>query len=320
MVATPLEMDARKPSSSSAPAFDVAAYAVVALLGVALLSPWNITLNSLDYFHAQQYPGDDAHASNFAFILTAANGYPGIPMLFLLVAYGHRVPLSWRICSACALQAACMLLVPLLTPLATFWAPIGIMVVSGVCTIVLQSSVLGLGAMLPPSFNLAGLAGQGVAGILASLAQIVVKVAVSSPYAAALGYFGFAAALMASAGAAYLCVARGAYMQFYLEAGGAVAHHHEGGEGGAGAAHAKRSGGRGAVAGDDARGGAGDGFAAVSGWGEGEGKGGGGELATARLLGDEEEEALPQPSVWRVVRKTWRNLLVVFLVFLMTFM
>lgn len=51
------------------------------------------------------------------------------------------------------------------------------MFVTGLCTAVLQSSLFGLFSMFPPLFSQSLMAGQGVAGVIASFAQIAVKAA-----------------------------------------------------------------------------------------------------------------------------------------------
>jgi hypothetical protein len=96
-------------------------------------------MHSIPYLKSLYTSSD---AANFAFYVTSAYTYPGIPLLFLMVWGGHRLPISLRILTSLLLQVAIMVLMPFTAP-SSMWAPLALMFINGLCTSVLQSSLFG---------------------------------------------------------------------------------------------------------------------------------------------------------------------------------
>ena len=146
------------------------AYCIMVLQGFGLLLPWNVVLNAIPYFQGL-YPG-----SPVAFWMTTAYIVPQLPTLFLMTAYGHRVSFTVRIVTSLVLQITQLLL---LAPLAPFGvgATLAIVASNGVTSAVLQASVFGFASMFPPAFNQGLMFGNGIAGVTACAANLVVLLA-----------------------------------------------------------------------------------------------------------------------------------------------
>lgn len=197
------------------------AYAIMLLQGFGLLLPWNIVLNAIPYFK-NEYP---ENANSVAFYLTAACSYSQAPLLLAMVYLGDRLPLNLRVISALAVSAGCMAALPLLAKTG-MWTTLALAFISSVCTAVLQSSLFGLASSLPPKYAGGILTGQGLAGILASVAEVIVKASIptgagaSGNQTAAVVYFLFAAATLGLCIAGYVVLVRMPWTQYYMRRSG----------------------------------------------------------------------------------------------------
>lgn len=269
------------------------------------------TLCSIPYFHGL-YSGADGQ--NIAFYLTLAYSYPGLPILLLLLKWGQHVSLHVRIMIPLLVQVVIMALMPLIAP-DSMWGPLALMFINGLCTMVLQSSLFGMGSMFPPLFNQGMMSGQGVAGVVASFSQIIAQVAsssssTSSPRTTAIAYFSFAAVVMAASAGCYLLLLRMPFARAHLEA-----H-----------AHAIN-------ASDDADGSDVDGLEEGAG-SEADSKpllssGSGSSKSGATASADDDGDAVgiarsvsgkkKAVAIWPVFKKIWPNASALFLVFFVTF-
>ena len=293
-------------------------YAIFVLLGVCLLSPWNIVINCLSYFQGQVAAGD-AMRDTLPFYITTAFSYPGLPFLFIMIRYGSLVPTRTLVVGSCLLQAVCMALLPVLAP-ASPWAPVLLCACTGMATAVLQSSLMGLCSQFPATHSQGFVLGQGVSGILASLGQIVVQLLRAGGLTGngpTYCYFAFAAALMtAGAGATLLLYTLPEAKGYLLEASGGGGGGSE--EGGAEAESARlltreasslsSSGSSGALRQD--------GSAAHPEAPPSPSKAWDGQGAAAGAT----PAAPAQPSLTAVLGKAWKELASVFLVFFVTFL
>jgi equilibrative nucleoside transporter 1/2/3 len=193
--------------------WNVGVYCAMLMMGLSLLLPWNIVLNEIPWF--QDLYAGSAVGSNIAFYITCANSYPGIPILFLMVAWGNRVSLNARVLGSLLAQVAVMALMPATAPL-SYWVPLALMFINGLTVNVLQSSLFGLQAMLPPIMAHAAMAGQGVAGLVASVAQIISLLSSGNETTTAGAYFGFAAGLSALCAAVYVWLIWHPYTEYHI--------------------------------------------------------------------------------------------------------
>ena len=277
-------------------------YYIFLLLGVCLLSPWNIVINCFSFFQGQ-FPASNPMREGLPFYMTSASSYPGLPFLFIMIRYGSLIPTRTRVVAACLQQALCMALLPLLAP-ASPWAPILLCACTGMATAVLQSSLMGLVSQFPPVYSQGFVLGQGVSGILASLGQIIVQLLLGAGAGPSIYYyyFAFAAAIMASgAGATLLLYTMPAAQGYLLEA----------------SAGAAAAGAAGASGGSPEKGDSASPLPTLAGLEEGS------ESDRLLLLQAAALPPLPpppSPPLLPVLRKAWRELLSVFLVFFMTFL
>ena len=65
-------------------------YLIFTLLGICLLSPWNVIINNFSYFQSL-YPDSQPLKEALPFYMVAASSYPGLPLFFLMLAYGNLV-------------------------------------------------------------------------------------------------------------------------------------------------------------------------------------------------------------------------------------
>ena len=192
------------------------AYLIIMLLGFGVLTPWNVLLNVIPFFQ-DLYP---EHATRVAFYVTCAYTYPQVPLLLVMVGWGNRVPLRVRFLSVLALQALALALLPVLAPMGLA-AALVLSFLLGVTTAVFQASVYGLASVLPELYSQGVMLGMGLAGVLASLAQIGVQVVfpgddLATQQAAARWYFSFAAALMVACAVSYVVLERMPFTRYYL--------------------------------------------------------------------------------------------------------
>ena len=158
------------------PPLDPQVYYLFMLLGAGLLMPWNVIINSGDYL-SNLYKDSEGHNTSMGkhilYFITVANSFPGLPLLFVMVRYGSLVPAHVRVVACCVTQAGVLALLTLsyLSP----WVPISLAVVSGMSTVVLQSSLIGLSSLFPPQYSVGFMMGQGLSGILSSVGQIAVQ-------------------------------------------------------------------------------------------------------------------------------------------------
>lgn len=76
------------------------AYWIMMLLGVGLLLPWNVCLNSLDYMGHN-------YSFNLAYYVTLAYVYPQLPLLAVMVKVRGALFFSGRCCLTVTLSPAC---------------------------------------------------------------------------------------------------------------------------------------------------------------------------------------------------------------------
>lgn len=202
--------DARHPPAGT-PAQARLVYYVVVLQGFGLLISWNAILNVVPYF--QHLYGN----SNISFYLTSAYVYPQLPVLLLVTLYGHHIPFTYRIVGSLGLMCALMASLPFLAPTG-MWAALVVMLLNGVGTAVLQPSMIGFTSMFPPIFNQGCMFGQGISGVVACVANIIVLAALpNAEDTSANVYFAASSASIAACLAAYLYILRLPFTQYYVQ-------------------------------------------------------------------------------------------------------
>lgn len=306
------------------PPTDPVIYLISVLLGLCLLTPWNVVINSYEYF-IQLYPSTDPTAVNLPFYMTSATTFPSLPILFLMVWVGHEVSTKTRIVVMCLVQAGLMVLLPFLSPFSPK-IPILLACLSGMCTCVLQSSVMGLVSFFPPNYSQGFMLGQGLSGITASFGQAIVQafqVVGFTGDSPTYVYFGISAMILMGGSAGTMYLYNHPLAQTYiLNSGG------EGGEEGAsgalemgekqqGGLREEGFGGSSSCTSPRVGGAVTETESLLSSQGSSggdgnsnSGSGSGGGAAVSKGL----------PASLAVLRKSWKDLLAVFLVFFVTFL
>lgn len=193
-------------------AYNTLAYLIVNLWGFALLLPWNVMLNAIPYFK-QTYPSDPS----IVFHMTAAYVYPQLPLLLAMVLYGSHFSFGLRILGCLAVQTAAIIAIPILATLHSIWSSLVMIFVIGVTTAILQSTMFGLTSMLPVVFSQGLMSGQGVAGVTAGIAAIVIKATMpDDANTAAMVYFVAAGATLALAAGSYVVMMRLPFMKHHM--------------------------------------------------------------------------------------------------------
>lgn len=179
----PGSMDSNKctleTEEGAAPAGSRYSYASFILFGVAQLIPWNIYIKTVPYFRDRL--GDASYAtlvsSYVSFSFTILNF---ITMLILVVLRFDELFLNTqqRITIALTGNAALMLLMAIIIPInmsndAMFGSIVCITGLAGALTACMIKGMLGMAAGFPPALTPALLAGQAVAGLLSSVANIL---------------------------------------------------------------------------------------------------------------------------------------------------
>ena len=124
----------------------------------------------MDFFK-DIYPAESETIANN---VTNFYAYPQLPLLVLMVTAGSKVSFTTRIVVTFLLQAIVVGAMPFVAHFSP-WVTYGTMLILGVCTAVLQASLIGFASQFPPLFSQAIMAGQGVAGIIASFGRIIFK-------------------------------------------------------------------------------------------------------------------------------------------------
>ncbi|RKP25804.1 nucleoside transporter-domain-containing protein [Syncephalis pseudoplumigaleata] len=152
-------------------------YATFLLLGFLSLMPWCMFTNAFEYFRVR-FAGS-MFADNFASYLSF--GYTGTSMLTMLLAtsYQHRARKTRDIILAAIVIAAMFVVVAAMTQMESlapehcFYVVLAASTLSSAASAVLQVYSFAILAWFPPINIQATLNGQGVAGLLSSVLQLI---------------------------------------------------------------------------------------------------------------------------------------------------
>jgi equilibrative nucleoside transporter 1/2/3 len=154
----------------------------------------------------------------FLFMLSFYYTIPQLPLSLLVVWKGRELPVHWRIWVSSALMIVGMALMPVLAPKGPGYATALILLV-GAATSLYQPSLFGLSSQFPGVYSQAQMTGQGLAGIVASLARIITKVSLSNGASGASSdaFFGVAAFVLVACMVAVWYLVRSEFAQRYMQ-------------------------------------------------------------------------------------------------------
>lgn len=167
-----------------------------------MLFAYSAMLNLLGWFEAIY------NEPRFPFYGTLCLTYPGIVVQIVMLPLGRRIPAWIRIRLSIFVNLVVLALVPVLAPLGI---NIGyaLLVVSGVATAVMESSLFGYFSMFPEDWNGAVVAGQGIAGLVASVIQVSTKAAIPGDKLTVTAvYCGIGASVLALCALAHFSLVR----------------------------------------------------------------------------------------------------------------
>eukprot|EP01126_Amoeba_proteus_P002007 TRINITY_DN1062_c0_g1_i9.p1 TRINITY_DN1062_c0_g1~~TRINITY_DN1062_c0_g1_i9.p1 ORF type:complete len:414 (-),score=70.76 TRINITY_DN1062_c0_g1_i9:237-1478(-) len=146
-------------------------------MGIAQLFPWNIFISSFRWL--------DTTFDPFPFVFWMAIPFNLINIITIafLTVYGNKYSVSGRLFASFFVEFFMVFLIPFVN-----YSPwnlggqitLSLIIVSicGVCTSTLLGTGFGVVAKLPPEYTTALMAGQGVAGLIAGLLQLIMDFAV----------------------------------------------------------------------------------------------------------------------------------------------
>lgn len=153
------------------------------LLGVGLLTPFNMVLNLIPFL-ADSYAWPEV-----AFYTSLCLTYPSIFVQFILLPFGQRLSSHTRIRGSLFCGASALLLLGTVAPASRTLGVI-LMLLGGACTAVLEGSLFGWLSQFPdPNYSQAAMAGVALAGVLATLLQLLLRALLPGRHSVAAGVF-----------------------------------------------------------------------------------------------------------------------------------
>ncbi|CAM9516922.1 unnamed protein product [Ectocarpus fasciculatus] len=157
------------------------AYCIFFLQGIGQLFPWNVFINAEDYFRRRLC--GSSFENNFENFFSVGYNLAAILGLLLALRYQEQWDLTGRIMGSLAVSlgtfVACgiFVLAEGVNGTLLFFCTMGLIVVSGLCTAVLQGGLFAMASALPPRYTQAMMAGQGLAGLAVALAGLFTTLA-----------------------------------------------------------------------------------------------------------------------------------------------
>lgn len=153
-------------------------YIIFFILGIATLLPWNVFINSSDYF-SFRFQGT-SYQNNFENFFGICFNVSNVFSLAYATKYGNNISMFNKVVIPLLVQAlvfsitTAIVLVPpaSISGMTVFAITIPTCLVSGLLTALLQGGTFGLAARFPPKYSQAVMAGQGLGGAGVSLAKL----------------------------------------------------------------------------------------------------------------------------------------------------
>eukprot|EP00475_Leptophrys_vorax_P036820 TRINITY_DN6281_c0_g1_i3.p1 TRINITY_DN6281_c0_g1~~TRINITY_DN6281_c0_g1_i3.p1 ORF type:complete len:347 (+),score=74.95 TRINITY_DN6281_c0_g1_i3:80-1120(+) len=156
-------------------------YVILCFLGAGILWPYNTLVSVPDYFN-HLFPD-----ANLEFLIPAVLNYPALVLLLIMVKYGKKMSFRYRIMSCFVVFAIVALAIPIVgssmprnTPgqsRSALTVVILLIFCAGTFTAVLQSSLFGFTSAFPILYTQALMGGNGWAGFIVTLMRVFTKLA-----------------------------------------------------------------------------------------------------------------------------------------------
>jgi equilibrative nucleoside transporter 1/2/3 len=151
-------------------------YIIFFLLGMGTLFPWNAFITATTYFNARFCNTARAH-DYLSFFGVTFNIFEVVSLAYCVKYNQSRVVGPLLVYTLVFVVTAA--LVPVISVPWLFSFTLASLAVVGICTALMTGGVFGLGALFPPIYTQAMMAGQGLAGLVTSVASIGTLLAVS---------------------------------------------------------------------------------------------------------------------------------------------
>ena len=147
------------------------------------LFPWNAFITASAYFAARfcgsSFSDNFENYFSFSYTMSQTIG------LALSIKFQHSLSLKSKIIYPLLVYSLSFLVTTILVTISSsanllFWVTLFQTTLCGVCGAILSGGLFGLGAMFPPAYTGALMSGQGLAGLIVSLANVLTLLA-SSP-------------------------------------------------------------------------------------------------------------------------------------------
>ena len=194
-------------------------YGCMFMNGVGVLVAWNAILTALDWFN-KIFPG-----LNPSFIFTILNFAPSVIFQPLTVKYGRNFGFNTRIVSNYIALAILLILTPIFSATLPTTAGFAVMciisVLMGATNAIGQTTVFGLGGMLPGKYTNAIMAGNGMAGVGLNVIRIICLASFpltdTGLFLSSLIYFIVAAVVLLICCYCQMWLMRNPFVQYYLQ-------------------------------------------------------------------------------------------------------
>jgi equilibrative nucleoside transporter 1/2/3 len=156
------------------------AYIIMFYEGVGNLFPWNAFITAAAYFAARFcgsfFSDNFENYFSFAYTLSQTIG------LALSIKFQNSLSLRSKIVYPLAMYSISFLVTTILVTIKTeptllFGVTLFQTALCGICGAILSGGLFGLGAMFPPAYTGALMSGQGLAGLIVSVASLLTQLA-----------------------------------------------------------------------------------------------------------------------------------------------
>uniref|UniRef100_A0A5K3G263 Equilibrative nucleoside transporter 1 n=1 Tax=Mesocestoides corti TaxID=53468 RepID=A0A5K3G263_MESCO len=213
-------------------------YLIFFCIGIGTLLPWNFFINATQYFQYQlrnkSLPSDvnpllpmyrTQLQTVFSSYLTICSMVPLSICNILNLMIKDCIPVFYRLLASAVLMLSMFIITTTLTRVATetyvfFILTLTIAALSNVGSSINQGSTYGILSFLPGSNARGFLEGQAVAGIIASVANIITISAASTPLDVGFAYFIIATCIIAFTICLFVLLFKNAYFRYYWKSEG----------------------------------------------------------------------------------------------------
>ncbi|KAJ1649461.1 hypothetical protein IWQ61_009463 [Dispira simplex] len=159
-------------------------YLIFLGLGLALLFPWNAFISAQDFFRVKL--ANSQYQDNFLNYFSISYTWTNLVVLGICITQQHRVRIRLAIFGCLLVNAGVFLCLAIISRITTlhgegfFGLVLALLIVGAISSSLMQCAVFALVSRFPPLYIQGALSGQAVAGIIASVVQLITALAQSA--------------------------------------------------------------------------------------------------------------------------------------------